>query len=254
MFYNLKKRLFFMALFSLSSMIILTGCDMPDPIINDTVADSDSYNGYDLNYESDNENELALLREIQAELAELREQNNELRENNDELQQSLEELQGSRDGEPATLPESNLSESNLPPEGTNTDQVSADQTIVVEIRTGETPEPSPSPTPEPTNLVGRWATVSATRNGESIEVPPDQSMDLVFFANGTGSMHIEGIGNMFTWTGGDTGAVGRIVLNFVDGFGHNPNETVTYRITGTQLDLTHTIFDETITTILRKSE
>ena len=88
-----------------------------------------------------------------------------------------------------------------------------------------------------------------------MHVPPEQSFEIELNLNGTGRMTIEDTGNVFTWTGGDTGAVGRIVLDFSGFFGtDNRSETMTYQIQATQLNLTHTMFDEVITTILRKAE
>ena len=215
---------------------------------------------------------LELLREIQAELAELRAENNELRENNAELMQNLEEL---RDTE--------MRDTGLAEMGSTPDQITVivetppapppiihnppavttpavgDTNINIEIIIPENtpkPSPTPAPTPAPASLVGRWVTVGAVRSGIPIHVPPEESMEIDFFSNGNGMMNINGIGNMFTWTGGDTGAIGRIVITFGSGFGSSDqSETMTYRISGTQMGLTHTMFGyEPTTTFLVKAE
>ena len=195
---------------------------------------------------------IELLREIQAELVELRAENNELRENNDALLRSIEEIRENEavESDPAPVPPA--AENPPASEGTNT----ASDNIVVEIHLPQpSPTPTPSPTPEPASLIGRWVTVGASRDGTSIPVPPEQSMEIEFFANGNGIMSIENTGNLFTWTGGDTGAIGRIVMNFTGSFGYgSSSETMTYQITGTQMGLTHTMFDESITTLLVKAE
>ena len=78
-------------------------------------------------------------------------------------------------------------------------------------------------------------------------------MEFNFFLGGTGNLVIEGIGSAFTWTNGSTGAIGRIVLDFSDFFGASANETMTYQIVGSQLNLTHTMFGDQMTTILVKA-
>ena len=229
---KLWKKLLIFNLFMLSALFLLGGCEL-------TIGRSSG---------SSNDAEIALLREIQAEIAELRAENNELRESNDLLLQNLEELQSNEPSEPDAV----ITNNDAPPQN-NAD--AANEPIVVEIHVVETPEPTPSPTPPPASLTGRWATIGATRDGASINVPPEQSMEINLFANGTGTMRIEGTGNPFTWTGGDSGATGRIVMNFTSFFGNDSRrETMTYQISGSRLYLTHTIFDETITTIFIKEE
>jgi hypothetical protein len=218
-----KKFLFVTALF-----IMLGGCGSPP---------------------EENNYELELLREIQAELAELRAENSELRESNALLVQSVEDLRqlneaAADDGTPEEVPA---------PEPAPV----ANEPIVVEIHVIEpSPEPSPipSPTPEPATLYGRWVTIGAVQNGVAIAVPSEQSFEMEFNSNGTGTMVIEGIGSAFTWTGGDTGEIGRLVITFTEHFGYgSTTETMTYAITGTNMGLTHNMFDSLMTTTMRKA-
>jgi len=218
----LKKLLGITAL----SILMLAGCGSPPE---------------EVNYE------LELLREIQAELAELRAENNELRESNALLIQSIEDLQQPNEADDGVAEEAPVPE---PAPAVN-------EPIVVEIHVIEpSPEPSPipSPTPEPATLYGRWVTIGAIQNGILVAVPPEQSFEIELNSNGTGTMVIEGIGSVFTWTGGDTGEIGRLVITFTEHFGYgSTTETMTYAITGTNMGLTHTMFDSLMTTTMRKA-
>lgn len=178
------------------------------------------------------------------------------------LQQDMDELQAVEAPEPTPTPDPtpapNSTPDPTPAPPANT--AGGQPPVVVEIHMPEqSPSPSPSPTPTPTpapaDIPGRWVTVGAFQDGESMHVPAEQSMEIDFFANGTGMMTIDGTGSAFTWTGGDTGPAGRIVMNFTGFFGTDArSETMTYQIHGTQMNLTHTLFYEVISTILRKSE
>jgi len=216
-----KKGPFVLTLFLLTLTVFFGGCGVP--------ADS---NGY----------EVSILREIQAELADLRAENNDLRESNERLLENLEDMQGNAVEESAPVS-------------------AANDPIVVEIHVAEAPSPTPVPSPtpypspEPVSLFGRWVTVGAMREGTAIDVPAEHSMEIYLSSNGTGNLNIQGVRETFIWTGGDTGDTGRIVMSFTGHFGSDAqDETMTYRISGPQLNLTHTIFGETITTILRKAE
>jgi len=208
------------------SVFMLVGCSSPPE---------------EVNYE------LELLREIQAELAEIRAENNELRESNALLIQSLEDLQP-----PEEVADGASEEVTAPAPAP-----AVNEPIVVEIHVVEPspePSPTPSPTPEPATLYGRWVTIGAVQNGIVVAVPPEQSFEIELNSNGTGTMVIEGIGSVFTWTGGDTGEIGRLVITFTEHFGYgSTTETMTYAITGTNMGLTHTMFDSLMTTTMRKA-
>ena len=210
--------------------------------------------------------ELDLLREIRDELAELRAENEELREYTERLQQDIEDMLYEENNpdltdEPAAEPmDEDTSNGGTYGNGSSTENGNtaspANGPIIVEVHVVEQPEPTPTPTPEPASLPGRWVTVGMVRDGTQIHnVPPEHSMEIDLFANGTGMLRIDGTGSPFSWTGGDTGAGGRIIMTFSSFFGtDNHTETMTYRIVGTQLNLAHNIFDEPLTTILMKAE
>lgn len=235
---KIKKITLFTLLMLLPALFALTGCDQAAAAAAAPSA------------------ELEILAEIQRELAELRAENYALRESNEALAQNLEEL-----SEPQSNNTSDTTQANAQgtPNTSNTQNTPNDP-IVIEIQVPDptpspTPSPTPTPTPAPASLFGRWVTVGALRGSDTINVPPEQSMEIEFSRSGTGRLDIEGHADPFSFTGGDTGYIGRIVMTFTGGFwGDSHSETMTYVIQGRQLWLTHDMFDENITTILRKAE
>lgn len=199
--------------------------------------------------------ELALLREIQSELSELRDENQELRRDNAQLMEHIEELNNAANTELVETTWYTTAENPTPPPPVPApDEPATNDSITIDVHIHETPEPTPSPTPPPASLIGRWTTVGFVEDDETVHAPPHQSLQLDFFQGGTGMMSIEGEGHSFTWTGGDTGYIGRIVMSFTGSFGHDMHtETVSYRIESTTMYMTHDIFYETLTTVLRKA-
>ena len=243
---HLWKKKIYLILLIVPAILLFAGCG------GLTNADSNA---------NSNADELALLREIQAELAELRVENNDLRESNDRLLENIEELARQDDGDSgayANVVDAN-NEGTVPAnaaQNTTQNTAPANEPIVVEIHVTAPPEPTPTPTPtpEPVSLFGRWVTVSATRDGETIHVPAEEWLDISILTGGTGALRIEGETRMFNWTGGDTGASGRINLTFTGFFGDIQREAMTYQISDSRLYLTHSMFDELTTTILEKPE
>ena len=204
----------------------------------------------------------AALQAMQEELQALREENEQLAQNIEDIQQAEQNEQNEQNEtpEPEVITDVQIvyvEPSPVPtPETGNTNETTQNGPIQVEVTVVEPPEPSPAPSPAPASLPGRWTTIGLAYGSEVVSVPAEESFELELFSGGTGLMRVQGIGSPFNFSGGDTGYQGRLELNFTEGFGHANISTavMTYRITGTQMNLTHTLFGETQTTVLLKAQ